>query len=216
MREAPRYLVVEGPLGSGTTTLATIISNELGYELVLDPHEDNPYLARFYDDPATHALPTQLSFLHVRWEQQKRLAGTLGDQTTVVSDYFFARDELYAQMTLTEEEYALYEYSAGHLQASPPVPDLVIYLQATAETLFKRISQRGRRYEEGLRVDYLRRLTDVYNQFFFHYDQTPLLVVNTTDIDYVNSASELRYLLCEIGRIRAGTRYYVASGDKPE
>ncbi len=209
MNDELRYLVVEGPMAVGTTTLAERISEHMGYDLALDPHDENPYLERFYEEPSRYALPTQLAFLRARWEHQKRLA-RMGDRN-IVSDYLFVRDELFAQLTLTDEEYELYEYFLEQISPQPPVPDLVIYLQASAETLMERVSRRGRLFEANIPIDYLRKLSEVYNRFFFHYTATPLLVINTTEIDFESSGIELKYLMEEIQRTRAGTRYYTAS-----
>ena len=209
MNDYPGYIAVEGPMGSGTTTLALKIAERLGHQTILDQFAANPYLERFYRDPEQFALATQLSFLRTRLEQQKELVGMLGDN--VISDYLLARDELYAGIALTEEELDLYQYYFGHLHPSPPKPDLVVYLQATPEALMNRIDRRGRGFEVDVQIAYLRRLIEAYNSFFFHYNETPLLVINTTEIDYVHSEIELDYLLEEINRTRTGTRYYVVS-----
>ena len=209
MNDYPGYIAVEGPMGSGTTTLALKIAERLGHQTILDQFAANPYLERFYRDPEQFALATQLSFLRTRLEQQKELVGMLGDN--VISDYLLARDELYAGIALTEEELDLYQYYFGHLHPSPPKPDLVVYLQATPEALMNRIDRRGRGFEVDVQIAYLRRLIEAYNSFFFHYNETPLLVINTTKIDYVHSEIELDYLLEEINRTRTGTRYYVVS-----
>ena len=209
MNDELRYLVIEGPIGVGTTTLAERIADHMGYDLALDPHDENPYLERFYAEPSRHALPTQLAFLRARLEHQKRLARVR--DTGVVSDYLFARDEIFAQLTLTDEEYELYEYFVEQIRPQPPAPDLVVYLQASAETLLARINRRGRSFEANIPLEYLQKLSEVYNQFFFHYSETPLLVINTTEIDFQSSEVELKYLMEEIHRTRVGTRYYTAS-----
>ena len=210
----PRYLAVEGPIGVGATTLATRIARRLDAELILDPSDRNPFLERFYQEPARYALPTQLGFMRARWEQQQGIAAIAGQ--SVVSDYLFARDALFARLTLTDEEHALYTFCAGQLTPAPRRPDLVIYLQAEPDTLQARIRARGRPYEEDMGLDYLTQVVNAYNHFFFHYHETSLLVINTTEIDFVNSGQDLDYLFEEISRTRGGTRYYVASGQKPE
>ena len=209
----PRYLAVEGPIGVGATTLATRIARRLEAELILDPGDENPFLERFYEQPARYALPAQLAFMRARWEQQQRIVTLTGQ--SVVSDYLFARDALFARLTLTDEEHALYAFCADQLRPVPPAPDLVIYLQAVPETLAERIRTRGREYETAIGIDYLEQVVRAYNHFFFHYHETPLLVINTTEIDFVNSEQELDYLFEEISRARGGTRYYVASNQKP-
>jgi deoxyadenosine/deoxycytidine kinase len=204
----PRYIAVEGPIGVGATSLATGIARRLNCELFLDEADKNPYLRLFYQDPARYALATQLAFLRIRAEQQKRLEATVG--RPIVSDYLFGRDALFARMTLTDEEFSLYAYFAA-LVKSPPKPDLVIYLQATPDILIRRIQQRARDYEQGIEPAYLQQVVEAYNQFFFHYEETPLLVINTAQIDFVNDEADLTYLLEEIDRSRAGTRYYAAT-----
>ena len=209
MNGHPAYIAIEGPIGSGTTTLANSISARLGHEVILDRYEENPYLPRFYTDPPRYALSAQLAFLRIRLEQQKTLAAMAG--RNIVSDYMLARDRLYARVTLAQEEFDLYEYYSAHLQPTTMVPDLVVYLQATPEALLDRIDRRGRPFEDDVQTEYLRRLIEEYNSFFFHYTETPLLVINTTEIDYAHSKIELDYLIDEIHRTKVGTRYYVVS-----
>ena len=205
----PRYLAVEGPIGVGATSLAKGIARRLNSELILDQVEKNPFLRLFYQDPARYALPTQLAFLRIRWEQQQPVVENLG--RNIVSDYLFARDALFARMTLTDEEFGLYSYYASLLKPPPPKPDLVIYLQANPDILMERIARRGRDYEQGIELAYLQQVVETYNQFFFHYTETPLLVINTAEMDYVHDVTDLTYLLEEVDRTRAGTRYYSAS-----
>jgi deoxyadenosine/deoxycytidine kinase len=208
MSEA-RYLAIEGPIGVGATSLAKGIARRLNSELVLDQAEKNPFLRLFYQDPARYALPTQLGFLRIRSQQQRKIPEMLGRH--IVSDYLFARDALFARMTLTDEEFDLYSYYASLLKPAPPKPDLVIYLQANPEILMERITKRGRDYERGIELSYLQQVVDMYNQFFFHYKETPLLVINTAEIDFVHDSADLTYLLEEVDRSRAGTRYYSAT-----
>ena len=221
MSDVQTYLVIEGPMGAGASSLAERISERLGYRTVLDPRDENPFLRRFHQDPARYALAAQLSYFRLRLKQQQEIAALLaapakgaGESESgdpVVADYLFARDELFARMTLTDEEYEIYDYFASSMNPDPPKPDLVIYLQAAAATLQRRIAHRGRQFESDIPLDYLQRLVEIYNQYFFHYKETPLLVINTTEMDYVNDEIELDYLIDEIRRTRAGTRYYVAS-----
>jgi deoxyguanosine kinase len=203
----PRYIAVEGPIGVGATSLATRLADRVNAQLILDPGEKNPFLERFYGDPVRYALPTQLSFMRSRWEQQAQILAPSDEP--IVSDYLFARDALFARLTLTDEELGLYGFCAGQLGA-PTKPDLVIYLQAEPDVLMKRIATRGRPYEESLGEDYLSRVVNAYNHYFFHYTETSLLVINTAEIDFVNNEQDLDRLFEEIDRTGGGTRYYVA------
>ena len=207
-----RYISVEGPIGVGATSLATRLSERVGAKLMLDPGDGNPFLERFYAEAERYALHTQLAFMSERWNQQVEIAQHAGQR--LVSDYLFARDALFATLTLTEEEHKLYEFCASQLGA-PVKPDLVIYLQAKPDALLERIGARGRPYEENIGVEYLERVVEAYNHFFFHYDETPLLVINTSEIDFVNNPPDLENLFNEIARTQGGTRYYVALGDVP-
>lgn len=209
----PRYLAVEGPIGVGGTSLARRISERLGGEIVLDPFDRNPFIERFYENPARYALATQLAFLRARWEQQETIPGLLG--RTVVTDYLFNRDDLFARITLPEDELALYRYYSAVLGPPRERPDLVVYLQAEPDVLLARITGRGRKYEAGIGEEYLRQVVNSYNHFFFHYKETPLLVVNTAEIDFVHNEKDLDALLAEIDRSRSGTRYYTASSRHP-
>jgi len=211
MRE-PRYLAIEGPIGVGVTSLAQRIAERLGASAIIDPIEKNPFLPRFYEDPARHAFITQMAFLSIRWEEQQKIADLLGRH--IVADFLFARDALFARMTLPDDEFAIYSYYAGLLTPKPPDPDLVIYLQAKPETLMARIATRGREYERSISEEYLRQVVNAYNHFFFHYKETPLLVINTAEIDFVHNEQDLDDLLGEIDRSRSGTRYYTASNGR--
>jgi deoxyadenosine/deoxycytidine kinase len=203
-----RYIVVEGPIGAGATSLARSIAERLRSDAVLDETEKNPFLRRFYNEPERYALQVQLAFLRNRWEQQKllpadRLSG-------VIVDYLFDRDNLFARLTLRDDEFAVYSFFAGLLQPAPRVPDLVIYLQATPQTLAERIAKRARPYEQGMGQEYLQHIVQTYNRCFFHFTAAPLLVINTEEIDFVNSENDLDYLIQKIERSQSGVSYYVA------
>jgi len=203
-----RYIAVEGPIGVGKTTLARLLSERLGGRLVSEPVEENPFLGSFYEDRRKHAFQTQLFFLLSRYQQQQALfQHDLFDQLTV-SDYLFAKDRIFAVLNLDPDELALYEQVYGLIVGRIARPDLVIYLQARHDVLLQRIRRRGRDFERNLDPPYLQALAQAYNDFFFHYDETPLLVVNTSDIDLVDSDADAEALLAVVRRHRKGTRHY--------
>ncbi len=212
--ERPRYLAIEGPIGVGKTTLAQILAERLGAKLVLEPVEENPFLPQFYDDARKFAFQTQLFFLLSRFQQQQALQqGELFTQSTV-SDYLFAKDRIFAALTLDQNELALYDRLYGALGPRVVKPDLVIYLQARTEVLLQRIKRRGRSYERQIDPTYVETLATAYSDFFFHYEETPLLVVNTSDIDIVESAEDVEALATVIRRHRKGTQHYLPGSRK--
>ncbi len=213
-QERPRYLAVEGPIGSGKTTLAQILADRLGGRLILEPVEENPFLPSFYEDARKHAFQTQLFFLLSRFQQQQQLhQQDLFTQSTV-SDYLFAKDRIFAALTLDANELSLYDRLYEVLGPRVVKPDLVIYLQARTEVLLHRIRKRGRPYERQIDPEYVERLATAYNDFFFHYDETPLLVVNTSDIDLVGNEADVEALAAVIRRHRKGTQHYVPMGTR--
>ena len=176
---------------------------------MLEPVEENPFLAQFYDDARKYAFQTQLFFLLSRFQQQQALhQGELFSQSTV-ADYLFAKDRIFAALTLDPNELALYDRLYGALGPRVIKPDLVIYLQARVEVMLQRIKRRGRSYERQIDPAYVESLATAYNDFFFHYDDTPLLVVNTSDIDIVESAEDVEALAAVIRRHRKGTQHYL-------
>ncbi len=206
--ERARYIAIEGPIGAGKTTLANVLVERFGGRLVAEPVEENPFLASFYDDRRKYAFQTQLFFLLSRFQQQQQLfQQDLFNQVTV-SDYLFAKDRIFAALTLDPNELALYEQIYGLIGGRTVRPDLVIYLQARHEVLLARIRRRGRAIERNLDPAYLEQLSKAYNDFFFHYDEAPLLVVNTSDVDLASSAREMDALVAVIRRHRKGTQHY--------
>lgn len=204
-----RYIVVEGVIGAGKTTLARIFSERFNGRLVLEEFEQNPFLERFYQDPPRWAFPTQLSFLASRFRQQKRLLDRDLFQRVVISDYAFDKDRIFAHLNLKGDELHLYETLYTLMQPSTPTPDLVIYLQSTPERLMKNIRLRGRSYEENMDAGYIEALNEAYNYYFFRYTQSPLLIINSTEIDFVRNARELNELLRQAASIRHhGTTYF--------
>ncbi len=206
---AQRYIVVEGPIGVGKTTLARRLAETLEAELVLEQDAQNPFLERFYRNPKAGALPAQLFFLFQRAQQM----GSLKQQDLFaprrVADYLFEKDRLFAGLTLDSAEMSLYEQVASRLAVDPPKPDLVVYLQAPVETLLQRIARRGIAYEtSGIDAAYLGRLNDAYARFFHEYDRAPLLIVNAGNIDPVQNQGDFDELVGAIRRMRKGRMYY--------
>ena len=206
--ERSRYIAIEGPIGAGKTTLASLLAARFGGRLVTEPVEENPFLAGFYEDRRKHAFQTQIFFLLSRFQQQQGLfQQDLFSQVTI-ADYLFAKDRIFAALNLDANELALYEQIYALLGTRTVKPDLVIYLQARQEVLLQRIRRRGRDFERHLEPTYLESLVQAYNDFFFHYDETPLLVVNTSDIDLAGSAADADALIAVIRRHRKGTQHY--------
>jgi deoxyguanosine kinase len=211
--ERPRYIVIEGPIGVGKTTLAQLLGDRLGGRVVLEPVEENPFLAGFYADRRKHAFQTQLFFLLSRFQQQQALTqGDLFGQITV-ADYLFAKDRIFAALTLSSDELALYERVFELVGPRVVKPDVVVYLQARPEVLAARIRKRGREFERHFDTGYLEALARAYNDYFFHYEETPLLVVNASDIDFENPA-DADALVQVIRRHRKGTANYVPLGTR--
>jgi deoxyadenosine/deoxycytidine kinase len=202
-----RYIAVEGVIGVGKTTLAHRLARSLEASLLLEVVEDNPFLSRFYDDPETWAFQTQIFFLLSRYRQHLELSQRDLFAGSVVSDYLFAKDQIFATINLGEDELALYRTLLPLLEARLARPDLVVYLQATTGVLVDRIRRRGRSFEREISTEYLETLSEAYNHFFFHYDETPLLIVNTNEIDLVGSDEDYEELLALIRAHGSGTRY---------
>jgi deoxyguanosine kinase len=205
---AQRYIVVEGPIGVGKTSLARRLAGSLDAEMVLEQDAQNPFLERFYRNPKAGALPAQLFFLFQRAQQ----LGGLKQQDLFaprrVADYLFEKDRLFASLTLDQAEMALYEQVASRLDVDPPKPDLVVYLQAPVETLLQRIARRGISYENAIDAAYLARLNDAYARFFHEYDRAPLLIVNAASIDPVQNQADYDELVGAIRRMKKGRMYY--------
>jgi deoxyadenosine/deoxycytidine kinase len=203
-----RLIVIEGAIGVGKTTLAQLLAQALKADLLLEKAEENPFLPQFYQDPEKWAFQTQLFFLLSRARQLEELVQQSLYADTTITDYFFPKDRIFAYMNLREEELVLYEQIYKILNPHIPKPDLVIFLQAHTEALLDRIQQRGRSYEKEIRPEYLRNLNDAYNRFFFHYDESPLLVVETSDIDFVQNQADLTDLVTQVKQMRRGKEYY--------
>lgn len=204
----PRYIVVEGPIGVGKTSLARRLAKSFGSELLLEEPEDNPFLERFYQNPRQAALPTQLHFLFQRIRQLQDLRQ--GDMFCAVrvADFLMEKDRLFAQLNLDDDEMWLYDQVYSRLALDMPRPDLVIYLQAPVEVLLKRIGRRGIAHEQFIESAYLQRLVDAYTRFFYHYDAAPLLIVNATEIDPVNNEGDYNLLLEQVRTVRSGRHFF--------
>jgi deoxyadenosine/deoxycytidine kinase len=208
-RRRPRYIAVEGPIGAGKSSLAEILAAELGARLVGENPGENPFLGSFYKDPRRFALSTQLFFLLQRYGQQAEfLQGGLFEQGGVVSDYFFAKDRLFATLNLSPEELALYDRVYQALRPRVTAPDLVIYLQARTDVLLARIDRRGRSEEKAIRPDYVREVARAYAEYFFNYGDGPLLIVDASEIDFVKNAEDRAALLEVIGKTHAGINHW--------
>ena len=204
-----KYIVIEGPIGVGKTSLAQLLAKELNSRLFLERVEDNPFLARFYQDRHQFAFQTQIFFLLSRYRQLETLKQQDLFSTTTLSDYFMPKDRIFAALNLEENELALYEQIYTLLNPRIPKPDLVIYLQAEIDVLMQRIKQRGKDYEKPIEWDYVSALNQAYNDFFFYYNDSPLLVVQTSEIDFVKSRADLEDLLDKITQMKKGTQYYI-------
>ena len=207
--QRPRYIAVEGPIGAGKSSLAEILGAELQARVIRESPEENPFLGAFYKDRKRHAMSAQLFFLLQRYGQQGELAqGDLFSRGGVVSDYLFAKDRLFASLNLSDDEMALYDRIYQMLKPRTVTPDLVVYLQARTDVLLERIRKRGRPEEKPIRADYVEEVARAYAEFFFAYNEGPLLIVNASDIDFVGNEEHRRDLLAVIDNARAGTSHW--------
>ena len=203
-----RYIVIEGVIGVGKTSLARLLSERFQARLVLEEVEENPFLEDFYSDRARYALQTQMHFLFSRFQQQRNLSQLELFHERMVADYLFQKDRIFAGLNLSERELGLYERLIGWLELDVMKPDVVVYLQASADVLMERIARRARPFEKDMDREYIRQLNEAYNHFFFHYVEAPLLVVNTNPIDFVNDPQDFEDLQRRIVSHRQGTIYY--------
>jgi len=209
-----RYVAIEGVIGAGKTSLARKLAQDFDARLNLEVVEDHPFLSRFYADPQRYAFQTQIFFLLSRFRQQLEFFQQDLFQKTVISDYMFAKDRIFANINLDDDELLLYDKVASELEVRVPVPDLVVFLQASTEVLMERIARRGREYEQGMSREYIEELIEAYNHFFFHYKESPLLIVNTNEMDFVHHSEEYEDLKARITEKFQGVRYYQPSWER--
>jgi deoxyguanosine kinase len=203
-----RYIVVEGVIGVGKTSLTKLLATRVGARLNLEVVEENPFLSKFYGNRVAYAFQTQIFFLLSRFRQQQKLFQDDLFSSVLVSDYLFAKDRIFANLNLSDDELALYNQLAGILEQRVRRPDLVVYLQARTEVLMQRIHWRGRTFEQDMDGNYLEALGGAYSYFFHHYKDTPLLVVNTDNLDFVNVPGDFDLLYEQLAEEFTGTRYF--------
>ena len=203
-----RYIVIEGPIGAGKTTLARAIGTRCGFTQMLEDPEANPFLAGFYRDLERYALPTQLFFLFQRLQQVRELNQADLFSRVTVADFMLDKDPLFARLTLSDDEFRLYRQIYDHLKPQAPTPDLVIYLQASADTLIDRVRRRGAAYEQGIADDYLVRLAETYARYFHAYTAAPLLIVNSDNLNFVDSPGDFDLLLRRAAAMRGSREFF--------
>ncbi len=202
------YIVIEGPIGCGKTTLAKMLADKFPVDYLSEKAEANPFLPRFYQDAQRYALPTQLFFLFQRANQMKDLSQRDMFAKPIVADFFLEKDALFARLNLDDEEYALYHNIYTHLQLKAPKPDLVIYLQTPIDALAARIVERNVHYEQDLPREYLERLANAYSEFFHHYDGAPVLIVNNEKLNVLKNPDALDILLNRIMQIKGQREFF--------
>ncbi len=202
------YLAVEGPIGVGKTSLVKLLGKKLGAKMVLEEYENNPFLEDFYNDPERFSFQTQLFFLMNRYRQQQDLRQVDMFHNLLITDYMFVKDRLFASLNLDDKELSLYDTVANLLERNVLKPDMVIYLQADTQTLMRNIAQRGRNFETNMSFEYLDALSQVYTEYFFKYQETPLIIINTNNIDFVNNNDDLEEVIKYIREPVSGTKFF--------
>lgn len=202
------YIAIEGPIGAGKTSLAQNMADCLGCTLLLERPEENPFLEKFYSDRSRHALPTQLFFLLQRIDQFRNVTQAEVLSQPMISDFLMEKNQLFAQLTLNEAEYALYRKIYEQMQPQAPTPDLVIYLQASPEKLYERIKRRGSYFEKNISEDYLYRLSNSYTEFFHQYEKAPVIIVNSENLNFASNTADFNLLLRRISQMRSAREYF--------
>jgi deoxyadenosine/deoxycytidine kinase len=211
--EPPRYIAVEGPIRVGKSTLSRYLAEQLHGQLVQEP-EENPFLSAFYDGESGAAFQAQFAFLIERYEQLKSLDVRSDSRKVIVTDYIFEKDKIFANLNLTDPELAVYDRYYHRFRDELPVPDLVIYLQASVDVLRKRLKKKNAAAERDINADYMEEIVRAYEHFFFHYSASDLLVVNTTEIDFVERSQDLQMLLRRVSEPIKGTQYFLPMGQQ--
>lgn len=207
-----RYIVVEGPIGVGKTSLVQMLGEEFASRVILEKAAENPFLPKFYTNQAGFAFQTQMFFLLSRYQQQRELAQQELFSQSVICDYLFAKDRIFASVNLDDDELILYQQIYSLLDERIAKPDLVIYLQSPTDVLQQRIRMRGRSYEREIGREYVEAVNEAYNRYFFSYDDTPLLIINTAEVDFVRRPEDFQDLVREIRRMKKGVQFYVPLG----
>lgn len=206
--EKYHYIVVEGPIGAGKTSLAQRMAERLNGVLLLEKPEENPFLEKFYDDIRRHALPTQLFFLFQRANQLQGILQKDMFTKVIVSDFLLDKDQLFARLTLNDAEYDLYQQIYRHLQPQASTPDLVIYLQASPATLIGRVKRRGNAFEGNISEEYLWQLTQSYTRFFHQYEDAPVMIINSENLNFADSQEDFDLLLMQVSQMRGPREYF--------
>jgi deoxyadenosine/deoxycytidine kinase len=204
--ENVRFIAIEGVIGSGKTSLAEVLAQKFHAGVVAEQFEDNPFLEKFYADRRKFAFHTQLYFLMSRYKQQREIAQIDLFNSRVIADYLFAKDRIFAEINLSEDEFRLYDKIYALIEHDIPRPDLVLYLQGTPEFLYKRIKRRDRSFEREIEFEYIEELCNAYNTFFFHYNMSPLLIVDIKGFDFVGNSSDTALLTREIKQLKEPRR----------
>ena len=202
------YIAIEGPIGVGKTSLAKLLSKRLSAKLILEKFEENPFLSEFYNDPTRFAFQTQLFFLLQRYQQQQDIRQVDMFHNLLISDYMFIKDRLFASLNLDDKEMNLYDSIANMMERNVINPDLIIYLQADTATLMKNIDKRGRNFESNISNKYINELNEIYTEYFFRYNDTPLVIINTNNIDFVHNPDDLDQVIQYIKQPVSGTKFF--------